>query len=370
MSPILVLYSFWGNSITMTDTFIVFFYILSLPFIFIKGIKVVLPYFAIFSYVLFHSAFNLLSSYDRGIFMRAMHTLNYVFLICFYHKLFFNKDLGERLLRLFALLSTLFLIIQQVAISQFGTYISGNLFPQFAIAEANEDLVVVGTNVHRLSSFFAEPATFSMYVICALVHELFYSEKKDMRIVGLFCLGCTLSTSTTAIACMAFLMGFYMYTNRLFRDRNTLLLIMALIAIYSIATPHIDAINRRLEEGRSFSGRFHGYSVMYSLVENPLWGIGFVAPKDLEVYLAGIPRLFVYLGLTGVLVYLLAYINVLFTTKKNILTLVFLFLNIGSDTFFGVSFLYYSCFMISSDYYQNREKINYHNHQLQQRSRT
>ena len=164
-------------------------------------------------------------------------------------------------------------------------------------------------------------------------------------------------------------MGFYIYTNKLFQSRDTILLLLALIVIYFIATPHIEAINSRIEEGRSFSGRFRGYSVMFDLVDNPIWGIGFVAPRDLDVYLAGFPRLFVYLGWIGVALYFIVYLNIIYSTKRIILVLVFLFLNIGSDTLFGVSFLYYSCFIFSDDL-QKHEKSVYRNHQLQQRSRT
>ena len=369
LAPVFVLYSFTRNSYTMTDTFIFGFYLLSLPYSLIKGFRVILPYLCIFIYILIHSGYNMLISYDWSVFLRAMHLVNYIFLISFYHKTFYNRELGEKFLRFFAILSTLFLIIQQIAIVQFGSSISGTLFPQYAINEATQDLVVRGTGVHRMSSFFSEPAAYAVYIICALAHELFYRRKTDMRVVALFCLGCILSTSNTAIACMALLMGFYIYTNKLFQSRDTILLLLALIVIYFIATPHIEAINSRIEEGRSFSGRFRGYSVMFDLVDNPIWGIGFVAPRDLDVYLAGFPRLFVYLGWIGVALYFIVYLNIIYSTKRIILVLVFLFLNIGSDTLFGVSFLYYSCFIFSDDL-QKHEKSVYRNHQLQQRSRT
>ena len=127
------------------------------------------------------------------------------------------------------------------------------------------------------------------------------------------------------------------------------MLILALVAIYYIATPHVEAINNRISEGRSYQGRFHGYDVALQLVDNPLWGIGFVAPSDLEVYLAGFARLFVYLGAVGVAVYAFVYLKVLLSTNKKILFLVFLFLNLGCDTFFGVFFLYYSCFFLLTE---------------------
>ena len=174
LAPVFVLYSFTRNSYTMTDTFIFGFYLLSLPYSLIKGFRVILPYLCIFIYILIHSGYNMLISYDWSVFLRAMHLVNYIFLISFYHKTFYNRELGEKFLRFFAILSTLFLIIQQIAIVQFGSSISGTLFPQYAINEATQDLVVRGTGVHRMSSFFSEPAAYAVYIICALAHELFY----------------------------------------------------------------------------------------------------------------------------------------------------------------------------------------------------
>lgn len=374
LSPIFILYSFNRSSITMTDTFILLFYILYIPTFLVKlHVRVISSYFFLFVYVFLFATILLLINNDKGIYLRTIRILNYVLFLSLFHKDYFNSKFAEKCLQMICVISTTFLVIQHVAKSFWGMEISGILFPQYSLVEYDLENQIQGTQVYRLSSIFSEPASYGCYTICGLTHSLFYSQKVNMRIISLLCLGCVLSTSTTAVAGMALLMGLFIYQNKLFKNRNTLLLIIALITIYYLANSHVDAINSRISSGRSYNGRFHGYDVMLNLVDNPLFGIGFVSPSDIGVYLAGFARLFVYLGAFGVAVYALVYLNIFFSTQKKILLLVFLFLNLGSDTFFSISILYYSSFFLVSDNcaksVKSYKNINRHN-LLQQQSRT
>ncbi len=342
-APILRIYSFIGGSLTVLDTFILLFYILSIPYLFnIRNIY--WPYVTLFAFVFLHSCMIFLMNSDGGIFMRAMHLANYIFFIAFFNSTFFNIEMAKKALRNGAIIATIFLIAQHLLHILFGMQLVG-IYAPLALREADMENMIAGTDINRYASFFLEPAGYGVYIVSALVQELFYQNKTKLWVVSLICLGGILSTSNTAIACIALSLGIYFYKNKMF-SAKTIFLLFSFVGIFFIAQPFLDAISNRIESGKSYDGRFDGYDAVLYILDDPTWGMGFVSPENMGVYLAGFARLLMYFGYIGIIVYSFIYLKVFMSSNQKITTFVFLFLNLGSNTLLGGSFLPYSCFIV------------------------
>lgn len=385
-SPILVIYSFTGSSITVLDMMILLFYAISIPsYMMRRRNKITGTCLVLFLFVFTHSLIYLVSFGNMANFMRAMHLANYIFFIAFYNHTYFDVILGQKFIRFGSVVATLFLMVQHVAKMVFDQIIPG-ILPVFTNVEANLDGVVAETEISRFASFFVEPAAYALYIICAFAIELFYQQKTNIIIAVLLLSGAILSTSNTAIACTAFLLVLYIYKNGFFSYR-TMVILASITIIVFITQPYLEAIFIRIEAGRSFDGRFNGYDYVYSFMNaekeiewignfknkfngydypDILWGMGFVSPEEIGYYLAGYARLLAYLGYIGVFVYICVYLRIFFSTKKKALLLAFLFLNLGSNTFLSASFLYYMCFIVSPIAISNYAK-NFNCHHCLQR---
>lgn len=344
-APILRIYTFVGGGLTALDTFILLFYVLSIPFLSnIRNISTV--FVALFTFVFVHSFITLLYNSDSGIFVRAMHMANYIFFVAFFNNTFFKMEMAHKMLRYGAVVATLFLIAQHISSIFWGFQLVG-IYEPLATQDANMENMVAGTDIHRYASFFIEPAGYGVYIVCALTQELFYQKEKKLWVISLLCLGTILSTSNTAVACVVFLLAFYFYQNKMFSTK-TVLLLVSFVGIFIVAQPFLNAISTRVEAGASYAGRFNGYDVVFQLLDNPMFGMGFVSPADMGIYLAGFARLLMYFGFVGVIVYSIIYLKVIKSSSQKIMVLVFLFLNIGSNPLLGGSFLPFSCFIVAS----------------------
>ena len=364
LSPIWRVYSLTGSSFTLLDTLIIIFYILSFPYLFKNNTSFVTSYGIILLYILSHSFAVLFKTGDMSLFMRAMHQVNYIFFLVVYYTKFFDKEIADKSIRIAGIIATLFLILQHAAHIFLGLSIPGQI-SAFAVRESNLENYVVGSDVARLSSFFAEPSAYGVFVVLPLAIELFYRKIVNIRVVVLFCIGCVLSTSNTALACMVFLLFFYFIKNKLISWKS-IVLIIAGFAIVLFAEQFVDAIRIRVEGGTSFDNRFIGYRLMGYYFTNPLFGIGFISMEDVGAYMPGFVRLVVYLGIVGALLYSIVYIYIYKTTNRKIILFLFLFLNIGSNIFFASSVIFYSCFFLKNNSKNNiNEKSINSNHYIQ-----
>lgn len=358
LSPILRVYSLTGNAITLLDILIVLFYIISLPCYVKKKNLVVVSYGIMLLYMLVHSIVGVVISSDMDLFMRAMHQVNYILFLVLYYNTFFDINVADKSIRIAGVAATLFLVLQHAAHFILGISIPGQI-AALAVREANMENFVYGSNVARFSSFFAEPSAYGVFVVLPLAIELFYREKVNYPIVALLCLGCILSTSNTALACMGFLLFVYIIKNKLLSWKN-LILIFAVISIVLLSGPFVEAIRTRVEGGTSFENRFIGYQLMSFYFKNPLFGIGFISMEDIGEYMPGFVRLVIYLGIIGVFIYSAVYLYLFKVSNRKIILILFLFLNIGSNILFAASIVYYSCFFLNvkSKKYINGKSIN------------
>ena len=344
LSPLLRVYSLTGNTFTLLDTVIIVFYIISFPYLLKKGFAVVESYGIIFLYVLIHSIVLYSKGGDASLFMRAMHQLNYLFFLVFYFKSFFDAGVADKSIRMAGITATLFLILQHTAHILLGISIPGQI-SAIAVREADLDNFVVGSDVARFASFFAEPSAYGVFVVLPLAIELFYRRKANYIVVALYCLGCVLSTSNTALACMIFLLFFFFLKNKVFSWRSIVLILVG-VAIFFFAGQFIEAIRIRVEEGVSYENRFIGYELMSTYLTNSLFGIGFISMEDIGEYMPGFARLVVYLGIVGAIIYTVVYAYLFRMSSRKIILILFLFLNIGSNIFFAATIIYYSCFFL------------------------
>lgn len=275
-----------------------------------------------------------------------MHLANYVLFIALFQKTLFQIDYAKKLVANFAVVATLFLFFQHIVYRLFGFPFPG-ILPTLAINEANLENQIWGSDVIRFASFFVEPSAYAVYIVCGLAQELLYSDKPRLLFVGILVVGCVISTSNTAIACMGFVLAIYFLKHKIL-NKGGLLIIFLLLLIFLVAQPFIDSITQRVESGKSFDGRFSGYYSVLSYVSNPLFGMGFLNPEELSDYFSGYARLYLYFGFSGIITYMILFMTMSSYTKEKALFLLFLILNIGADTIFGVYFLFYSGFIMSS----------------------
>lgn len=347
LSPILVEYSFTYSSFTVLDTLIVLFYIISLPRLLMSGGPKVNVFFLwLFLFVVFHASVDYLTNSDTKILLRAMHLANYIFFLAFYNRLFFNSELAIRIVRVVAIFSTIFLLFQHLAYAVVGIPIPGQL-PIFLVNDEYALGGVVEMDLIRFSSIFLEPSQYGMYLLCALVLELFYRKRPNNLVILLFCLGAVVSTSNTALAGMVLLLMLYVRKIGI-SVKMIALAIVALFVIFVLAGTFVDAILIRVGDGSSFGNRFNGYSQIKDLLSaNPIWGIGFWSTEDMgDDYLPGWARLYVYFGIIGVLFYAVVYLLLYRSISNKIIFFLALFFNFGGDSFFSVYLLFYSCFFL------------------------
>ena len=347
LSPILVIYSFSYSSFTILDTLIVFFYVFSLPH-YISSSKIkVNPFFLLmFIFVVFHSLIDYAINMISQNLLRAFHLTNYIFFLALYSRRYFDEKTAIKVVRNIAVISTFFLFFQHIVFLIIHVPIPGQL-PVFLVNNEYGLSEFADANLMRFSAFFQEPSHYAMYILCALTLELFYKKELNLYVLIILCLGAVVSTSNTAIAGMFLLVVLYV-RNKGVSLKAMLFLIVCLLVICVFAQTFVETISQRVDNGKSFSNRFDGYSqIDYLISGNPLWGIGFWSGKDLgNIYLPGWARLYVYFGIIGFVSYLFLYLGLFKSLKNRMILYLLIFANIGGDALFSVFFLFYSCFFV------------------------
>lgn len=351
--PILSIYGIGLGTFTLGD----FFLTLSCFICFLYrsdkiSINISYLFFVIYIFInfIFIKAFETLTP---DVTMRTLRYAFYVFVIaCFVNKNF-NYEFGKKFFYIICILSILMMGIQTLSWLFFHKYIQGYL-PGLTILR--DDLVtfseggkVDSLGLLRPRSFFGEPAHYCQYLLGYICFLLFDKKHNNYWLIGFFSLGIILSVSSTGILCLGFLLFIFSIKN--WKKLLIYAPIVILILYFIYYSEYFQGFLIRMENGKSSSDRFAGYSLLFEYRNffSLLFGNGM---KLLEGdYLSGYLRLFYYFGITGVILF---FYEILSGYKKHnqvgkILVWLFIVLNIGTEVALGPFLIIYSSFILTSN---------------------
>lgn len=348
--PLLFIYTLGGSSFTLADFLLVAFIPVLICYKTIKcdELHFKSPFLPFLLYVVFHFLlFVILSDEEKFI----GSTLRYVLYLCVvvFGKEFFDFDVCKKIYKWVCIVSTAYLFVQSFLFHFLNYYLPGyiqnSLFPVVAnqIALLEDNLLQTWFSVLRPSSFFAEPAHYSEYVVNYLALSLFCLDKKRNLYIAIFLtVGLLVSMSSTGIL-TAFFVWLFFLLSRLNQIRLPILIgfsMLPIVFFILVNTSFFSFFLERMEMGQSASGRFQGYedlSSSFSSLFDVLFGFG-MDTSVVGTYLAGFARLYVFFGFLGCVCFLCC-MGMLFFNKnvdylRKMLILVFLFLNVGTELLF------------------------------------
>lgn len=283
---------------------------------------------------------------------------------------YFDIEYGIKIYKYVCIISTAFLIIQIIVLAIFGYYIKGVLNISF-LPVTRADLPEFGNDISQYTlsfrprSFFGEPAHYGTYICGYLAISLFKNGKKELPVQLFLSLGALLSLSSTAIIMIIGIWFMYFVSNFSRKvSLRTLLTVLCIpiILFFVIKSDFFKQFLYRLTETESTENRFYEYKNLTRYFEGKtslfLFGFGNGGtPLSNEKYFAGYARLFLYYGLTGIVVFASNMLSVFLKGRKwqKMLLIVVLALQIGGESFLSNMILCQLPFVCSID--QNTDTV-------------
>ena len=279
----------------------------------------------------------------------------------------FQKEKGVKLLIQVAKLSSVIIIIQQLAFSFAGIAIELVYKPWVINSLYDGVLDLTSLTLYRPTSFFLEPAYFSQYVVMALVFALYHCGTKDSDIILLY-IGVLMSTSGSGIIIATLLIVIHIY-NRMFskiRIEKKIAFVILVVLLLSLSSSEIlknsiDRIDIAKETGKSaFWARMGGY--LYILNEFDITtllignGLGNIPPG----YFNGVAYIVATIGVVGLLLYLLAYVYTFYKVGKcqRLIIIVYIYFLLGAQVFSPTYLLFFLSLVLAKDnYYIKSETV-------------
>jgi len=281
--------------------------------------------------------------------------LSIVFLIANYHA--FDYNLAKKYLRIMAFITTLIIIIQNIAFYICNKYISLVAYNYITNEAYINSIIYPSMQLYRPTSLFLEPAHYSQYNILCLCYSLFgdhQNRKSNLKLAIFITVGLLLSTSGQGILLCALLWFIF----------NLSIMQKSIYRVWDF---------EKGEPGPALSTRLFTYSYFNEL---PLLykfiGVGFgnVPPG---VYFNGISYILYTIGVIGLFIVMLFLLNAFIHTRnfQRCFCLIYFLLLIGSQTFTAVNIVFYFSFIYSGyQRYKNvflvfkrKEPININNYQ-------
>lgn len=270
-----------------------------------------------------------------------------------------NRDVAIKSIRIIGAISTVYAFLQFAL----GTFLHISITPYIpffpvlreGLLEQQDNWIAYGWTV-RPRAWFSEPSTFAIFLLLALLVELFVVKKqrRKKKLCWMYLWGILISHSSTGIAGLLILLvaWFCVLPNRFFFKikRSIVLSIIFLIPlgfILLVQSGYIDSfIDHTFASGQGIMAQSH-FADISSVFENmpDFWGILFGhGMQNIDAgYLPGWPRTYYCLGLLGVLLYGLGFaLSFKFARHESrIVVLTFIALNLGTEIMLGVFMLLY-----------------------------
>lgn len=305
--------------------------------------------------------------------LRTLHNIFYLVTAIVFIKQYFDVEIGKKVLNFMAVFSSIYIIIQFVLINTIGYYLPGTLpFFETSVDEFNESIIASGMTI-RPRSIFSEPSAYGAYIGLYLIIDLFSADKKrfaDYIPNILASIGLLLSRSTSA-----YLLGFGIWTlwsvhkfmkNSVTKKGKFLLAAIILVPIIFYYIAQTESFSIFIEHtfgsgsgewGIGVMNRIRNYSYAFSTQNlsnfEILFGRGMQTP---DYYIPGIPRMFFYFGIIGILIWFSIYLYIFFVSnwpQRRVLLLMIVSSFFG-DSIFGINCLIYFPFIVTL----NKSSIN------------
>lgn len=295
----------------------------------------------------------------------------YIFGISFLQKNLQKKKFIKSI-RIVGLFSTIYGFFQFF----FGTYLHISLSPYLpffpvlrtGLKEQQDSWIAYNWTV-RPRAWFSEPSTFAIYLLLALLIEMFVvhrdSRKKNLCLIYIF--GIVISHSSTGtiglfiliIAWMLLFPGDFLYKIPKKMIIGVLLL-LPLVGLFLYKSGYINAfIGHTFADGRGLSSQSHFAYIASAFLEDTTLMQFFFGKSLQEVstgYLPGWFGTYYCLGIVGVLLYIRLFYRICkrSSLKSRIIVLTFIGLNFGTEIMLGVfMLLYMSAAMLQEESYES-----------------
>ena len=377
--PILSIYATFFNDLSVADLLLIVLSI-ALTFEMLRKNKLfILKYTQTFKLFLFYILLSFVIQFVAGTGVGFLSTIRYLlYLYCLISfSSFFNFSLGIKGLELFAITSSVYLIIQFIAFRFFSVVLPWHL--PLKVIDQNFDLLVESPyylEYYRPTGFFYEPTHFSQYCLIYLSYLLFLSEGKGKWIkVIITCVAILCSGSSAGLFMVAILFALFLLEN-LFSGKKVLqslaIILLVLVGFFVILNiPYFSTIVNRVFVNGSFSGAAVGYR--FDSVETLFDGsrsiielaFGTGRGTENDQYFTAIFYIINAHGFVGLFIYLLIFIALFVkcnnSFSRNVLIVVFI-LSIGSEMVCNFGILTYFTYLLA---FNSLNKVKVSNRQTQ-----
>ena len=268
-----------------------------------------------------------------------------------------QKGLFVKTVRFIGVISTVYGFAQYF----FGTYAHRSLSPYLPFLpvlrtglDTQQEGWISYSWIVRPRAWFSEPSTFAIFLLLALLMELFVVSKELRKkyLCLLFAFGIVISRSSTGIFALIILIVVWMILNPedfLYKiPKKSIVLFLVLIpvcVVFLIKGGYVESfIGHTFVNGQGLLAQSHfiDIEVIFKGKSNAftvLFGNGM---QDIEAgYLPGWFRAYYCLGITGVLLYIGGFYKIYKMSSKHgrIIVLTFALLNFGTEVMLGVFML-------------------------------
>lgn len=289
--------------------------------------------------------FSLVINSINGEYGAQLRVIRCILLYCyvfFFAEDYFDYTFGIRLYKMIAIFASLF-VLAQVICANFFSYPLKGYFDFLPIR--SKDLLEANL-LRRYYSIFEEPGYFGMYCSGYILVSLFLG-KREYLTIGLIAIAGLLTTATTSIVCIAFVITLYL----LFSGKNTqqnksrgrwrikaAIILVAFVAFYVfINSKQFETVVYRLTKETSTQDRFEGYKTSIKTFAEYQLLIKLFGNGMTEYPISGYVAIIMAYGVIGT-IGLLWLMTTCFTATNRIgkmLILLFLIINIGNVEFMG-----------------------------------
>ena len=287
-----------------------------------------------------------------------------------------QKDIFVKAVRIIGVGSTIYGFLQFFL----GTYTSISLSPYIPFLpilrtglDTQQENWISYNWIVRPRAWFSEPATFAIFLLLALLIELFVVDKKERKneLCLLFTFGIIVSRSSTGVFALFIMIIVWMILNPdafLYKiPKKTIVAFLILLPVgilFLYKGGYIESfIEHTFVNGQGLSAQSHFTDIAKAFNGNSnIWIILFGnGMQDVVAgYLPGWFRAYYCLGVIGVFLFLGGFYKIFRTSSKcgRIIVLTFAILNLGTEIMLGVfMLLYMSVAMLPEDDTEEKENV-------------
>lgn len=353
--PLLFQYATPISGFTVGDAFMVFSWLFLK--ITTKKTKISKPIcFALIYIVIITSSYLLDGTLEKS--TTSLRYIVYLFIMLYFPTVDNNKEYLYKVLNRVGIFVMIILYIQYIALNTIGLIVPGVLTFLPLTETSFENYAVAFSSAGRCMSVFAEPSHYAIFIILFIAYRLFLNEGLSLKTIILpivASISVVLCSSLTGVIMMAAVWALKVFYE-LKSKRISLVYIMSSLLVFGImffiimSTSLGSYITNEEVYERQSTGRFAGYDYLSSTMNSSslsfIFGNGMNDIGEIE-YLPGWPRLLLYFGLVGSLIYVISFLLCAkWNTFSFVLLIIIAGLMIGTEMNFGPFFMPYMMMLL------------------------